>query len=97
MGRKSFNPLVNPHDALQYLLLITPPENRQQAIRAASVVKARLDEQRNDNSEVETLRGQNAVLLQQITALQAEITALQFVPEPEPEKKRGRKAQVENG
>jgi hypothetical protein len=94
MAIKNFNPLKDAHSALQFLLMLTPVESKQQAIRAASIVKAALDEQKSGQSQTATLNGQNEILRQQIIALQAELTALQFVPETETlveEKKRGRK------
>jgi hypothetical protein len=78
MATKSFNPLKNPYDALQLLLALSSMENRQQALRAASVVKAKLDAGRGEVSELATLRGQNDVLRQQIETLKAEVSAYQF-------------------
>lgn len=101
MATKSFNPWKDGPTALQYLLMLTPPEVRQQAIRAAAVVKTALDEQKALKDQHAVLQGQNDVLRQQIIALQAELSAAQFslpeAQEPVEEKKRGRKANVQNG
>ncbi len=92
MAKKSFNPLKSPHDALQYILLLLPIESRQQAFKPMSIIKTTLDSINESSSELEVLRGQNSVLKEQVVALQAELTALQFQPQViEVEKKRGRK------
>lgn len=101
MATKSSNPLKDATSALQFLLMLTPPESRQQALRAASIIKQQLDKQRSESSELATLTGQNDVLRQQIVALNAELTAIQFAPESEPEvqeeRKRGRKGNAQSG
>lgn len=97
MATKNFNPMKDAPSALQYLLMLTPPEVRQQAIRATSVVKTALDQQKVTENERAILLGQTEVLRQQIVALKAELASIQFsLPEesaPE-EKKRGRKPNV---
>lgn len=97
MATKNFNPWKDGPTALQYLLMLTPSEVRQQAIRAAAIVKADLDNYRTVASERTVLLSQTEILRQQIEALKAELNAVQFAaepPEPVEEKKRGRKANV---
>lgn len=97
MSIKNSNPMKDAVSSLQYLLMLTPPELRQQAIRASSVVKNSLDNLATLQKNYTIIEGQNQVLRQQLDALKAELSSAQFtLPEsdiPE-EKKRGRKSNV---
>jgi hypothetical protein len=94
---KNSNPMKDALSSLQYLLMLTPPEVRQQAIRASSVIKTSLDNLKTLQNNYAVIEGQNQVLRQQLEALKAELSSVQFaLPEadaPE-EKKRGRKPNV---
>ena len=97
MATKNSNPMKDALSSLQYLLMLTPPEVRQQAIRASSVIKTSLDNLGTLQKNYAVIEGQNQVLRQQLEALKAELSSAQFaLPEsdvPE-EKKRGRKPNV---
>lgn len=87
----SFNPFLNAFTAAQYLLMLAPQELKQQAIKAAGVIKRELDENVKIKSQFLVIRDQNEILQQQLQSLKVELQALQFdVP-----KEKGRKKNAE--
>ncbi len=80
MPTKNTKTLNDPYTALQFLVMNSPAEIRQQASIAIGTIKRRLDACESVETELAQIRTEAISLRDIVRDLQAELSALQFQP-----------------